>query len=46
MSHFCAAPSDTGETVFLVRHLKRRKEIAKLLEMLTEKQPTETVNIT
>jgi putative transposase len=35
----------TGESVVLVRHHKRRKEIAELLETLHEKHPNETVYV-
>lgn len=35
----------TGETVVLVRHKKRRKEIAELLEALHDKHPNESVYV-
>ena len=35
----------TGETVVIVRHHKRRKEIAELLQALVDKHPHETVYV-
>jgi transposase len=35
----------TGETLVIVRHHKRRREIAEFLELLLEKHPNETIYV-
>ena len=35
----------SGETLVMVRHHKRRREMAELLEMLLEKHPNETIYV-